>query len=62
MNELLVSYKPPSFVVKKKISQNSISNQNLNYRNKLRDQKILMALIKSGDEELKFNIGPNYET
>jgi len=61
MNELLVSYKPPSFVVKKKISQNSISNQNLNYRNKLRDQKILMALIKSGDEELKFNIGPNYE-
>ena len=60
MNELLVSYKPPSFVVKKKISQNSISNQNLNYRNKLRDQKILMALIKSGDEELKFNIGPNY--
>ena len=62
MNELLVSYKPPSFVVKQKMSQNSISNQNLNYRNKLRDQKILMALIKSGDEELKFNIGPNYET
>ena len=62
MNELLVSYKPPSFVVKKKISQNSISNQNLNYRNKLRDQKILMALMRSGDEELKFNIGPNYET
>ena len=61
MNELLVSYKPPSFVVKQKMSQNSISNQNLNYRNKLRDQKILMALIKSGDEELKFNIGPNYE-
>ena len=60
MNELLVSYKPPSFVVKQKMSQNSISNQNLNYRNKLRDQKILMALIKSGDEELKFNIGPNY--
>ena len=62
MNELLVSYKPPSFVVKKKISQNSISNQNLNYRNKFRDQKILMALMRSGDEELKFNIGPNYET
>jgi hypothetical protein len=60
MNELLVSYKPPSFILKKKYSDNSLINQSLNYRNKFRDQKILMALMRSGDEELKFNIGPNY--
>ena len=61
MNELLVSYKPPSFILRKKNNENSLINQSLNYRNKLRDQKILMALIRSGDEDLKFNIGPNYE-
>ena len=61
MNELLRSYKPPSFILRKKNNENSLINQSLNYRNKLRDQKILMALIRSGDEDLKFNIGPNYE-
>ena len=56
MNELLRKLKPPSFKIKMiDHSQDLIKMGQL--ENKIRDQKIVSALIKSGDENLKYNIG-----
>ena len=56
MNELLRKLKPPNFKIKMiDHSQDLIKMGQL--ENKIRDQKIVSALIKSGDENLKYNIG-----
>ena len=56
LNELLGNYQSPSFKIKTiDHSQDLIKLNEL--ENKTRDQKIINALIKSGDENLKFNIG-----
>ena len=54
LNELLNSFRPPSFIFKRN------NDKKANITNKIRDQKILMALMKSGDIDLKFNIGPDF--
>lgn len=51
--ENLNSFRPNSFILKR----NKDTNKKSNIINKIRDQKIIMALMKSGDQNLKFNIG-----
>jgi hypothetical protein len=56
INELLWEIKPPKFKIKTIDHSKDLIKMG-EIENKTRDQRIINALIKSGDSELKFNIG-----
>ena len=56
MNELLWNIKPPKIKIKT-IDHSKDFIKMGEIENKTRDQRIINALMKSGDSELKFNIG-----
>ena len=56
LNELLWEIKPPKFKIKTIDHSKDLIKMG-EIENKTRDQRIINALIKSGDSELKFNIG-----